>query len=538
MVTSAAAGAPRQQEQLCEGVEAVASPKRSRVRRSSGPLGVASAALLFFGCLVGPRLGQLDDVPFFDEMWRLDLIHSRDVLATSKLIANTTAVPYGWIYANKALIAVFGDSLPVLRLAGLVFWTLALVVLLLTFVRVTAVGSRLRHRPVTVAVVATCATLAVTGSLTELTGYANNYVFDVLLAALLLYASTELDRSRWAFPALLVIIATMPLFTLPALVLLPAAIARAVWWARKVGRPALALLAGASVVSAGTAAVAYVELYRPVVGRPASIAFLADWWRPDRLQSGSGGPLLLGRTASLIRSAIWPGAAGIGHPVLSVVLWTSFVYGLLVLIRWWPWSGVFLASGWVGILLLCATTGAPVTPVRVTVGFYFLVLATVIFGFFAGVAFMTELLTRGRGHQVPFVAIAVSVLAFMWPRLTTPGRLFSLVREFDVVATSRATANLVIAYHFLAQPYADDRLGNGAPPGRFIVLAERHDDRSLYGPLDELVATKLARGGAVWCVVPYALGPVDSDRACRFNLTRQLVRSFHGPQAEVVEYRI
>ena len=126
----------------------------------------------------------------------------------------------------------------------------------------------------------------------------------------------------------------------------------------------------------------------------------------------------------------------------------------------------------------------------------------------------------------------------MWPRLTTPGRLFSLVREFDVVATSRATANLVIAYHFLAQPYADDRLVNGAPPGRFIVLAERHDDRSLYGPLDELVATKLARGGAVWCVVPYALGPVDSDRACRFNLTRQLVRSFHGPQAEVVEYRI
>ena len=538
MVTPAAAGAPRLQEQLCEGLTEVGSPKRSWVWRSRAPLGVASAALLFFACLVGPRLGQLDDVPFFDEMWRLDLIHSSHVLATSKLIANTTAVPYGWIYVNKALIAVFGNSLPLLRLAGLVFWTLALVVLLLTLVRVAAVGSRVRRRLVTVAVVATCATLAVTGSVTELTGYANNYVFDVLFAALLLYASTELDRSRWAFPALLAIIATMPLFALPALVFVPAAIARAVWWARKVGRPALALLAGASVVSAVTAAAVYVALYRPVVGRPASTAFLADWWRFDRLQSGSGGPLLLGRTASVIRSAVLPDGAGIGLSVLSVVLWTSFVYGVLVLSRRWPWYGVFLASGWVGILLLGATTGAPVTPVRVTVGFYFLVLATVIFGFFAGVAFMTELLGRGRGRLVPFVAIAVWVLAFMWPRLTTPGRLFSLVREFDVVAASRATANLVIAYHFLAQPYADDRLINGSPPGRFIVMAERHDDRSLYGPLDELVATKLPHGGAVWCVIPYALGPVDSNRACRFSLTPRLVRSSYGPQAEVVEYRI
>src|SRR5207245_600006 len=129
-------------------------------------LGVASAALLFFGCLVGPRLGQLDEVPFFDEMWRLDLIHSRHVLATSKLIVNTTAVPYGWIYANKALIALFGNSLALLRLTGLVFWALALVVLLLAFVRVAAVGSRLRRWLVTVAVVATCATLAVTGPVT------------------------------------------------------------------------------------------------------------------------------------------------------------------------------------------------------------------------------------------------------------------------------------------------------------------------------------------------------------------------------------
>ena len=176
---------------------------------------------------------------------------------------------------------------------------------------------------------------------------------------------------------------------------------------------------------------------------------------------------------------------------------------------------------------------------RTVVGFYFLVLATVIFGFFAGVAFMIERLARGRGRQVAFVAIAVSALAFMWPRLTTQGSgVLSLVREYDLVATSRARTNLVIAYHFLAQPYADDRLINRAPPGRFVVLAERQHDRSLYRPLDELAATKLPHGGAVWCVIPYALGPVDGNRACRFNVTPQRVRSFHGPQAEVVEYRV
>src|SRR5438128_10032370 len=85
MVTPAAAGAPRLQEQLCEGLTEVGSPKRSWVWRSRAPLGVARAAMLFFGCLVGPRLGQHDDVPCYDEMWRLDPIQRRHVTAPAKV---------------------------------------------------------------------------------------------------------------------------------------------------------------------------------------------------------------------------------------------------------------------------------------------------------------------------------------------------------------------------------------------------------------------------------------------------------------------
>jgi hypothetical protein len=92
----------------------------------------------------------------------------------------------------------------------------------------------------------------------------------------------------------------------------------------------------------------------------------------------------------------------------------------------------------------------------------------------------------------------------------------------------------------MSQFYPHDRLVNGGPQGRnFVVVGERLHQEALYERVDEFVARYLPRGGTLWCVIPYALGPRDSARACAVK--RPGAERFfeeRGRQAFIAGYRI
>jgi hypothetical protein len=510
---------------------------------------LAAVAVLATVGLVAPAWDQLHRQPFFDEMWRINLIDAHDLLATAKTVPNTTAVPYGWIELHRIATAVGGHALRVVRGLDLMLVVGGLVALCAFLLFVGELRPARQPWVWKTAAVIGCALLALTPMLGDLAWYANNYLLDVLVSAALLLTSAALGRGSRAFVAHLAVMALVPLFSLSAVVFLPVALVRAFVWARARGARAVRAVLAAGAASGVVALVSYVVLYHPMVSRPESKAFLASWWHSERLQSGTGDPLLLGRSVTVLRAALLDGVITGPGPVarvlLAVLVLASATVGVVAITRRWRWFAAFLAGGWLGILAIGVATGGPVTPVRVVVGYWIIVALCATFGAAltatTAIAKLVDALgtsETARSGVVASTALLLLVLAVVWPDWSGRYPTFTVVDEIERVAQSPADHNVVLTYHYLSEPYARDRLQERAAPGRFTVVPERLGDHDrLYRPLDARFAA-LPHGTYLWCVVPYAIGPAAATRACRFRGAAPTpVIAYHGPDAEVLAYR-
>jgi hypothetical protein len=510
-------------------------------------LGLAAVAAVVAVIVALQQRGVWRVAYYFDEMWRVDLIHSSNTYQESLL--GTAPLPYGWIYGFK-ILNPFNIGPPGMRAAELILFVGGLVILFLTLIEVTKEGQKRPAIGAVVVALATCATLPLLQIFVHQSRYFNNYLFEVTYSFCLLYACVMLDRSRRAFPALLVLIVLCPLFSLSSLFLLPGVIIRtALWvWSSDERRTRVFAL-GIALGAAGAVLLgAYLGLYRAVTDANPQ---LEGFWASEELGAPRGGPLMLARTLSSIRIGVFSAAGiefdGVGGVLVTSLLIVSAAIGAWTLYRRWPWLMVIIGTGWVTLVMAGVVTSSPVTPIRVTLGYYALVFAVIVFGFFEMVralaAWVAQRVSMPRLQHVAVAAVGVLTLVALWPELRPPvGQVFArgFGRDLDVVANSPSDDNLVLVYHFMSIFYAHDRLANEVDdPSRFTLIPEFRGDDSMYENPDRYVRRHLPRGGIVWCVVPFALGTEVFYEACQFDRDDLVkVDELHGVNAQITGYRV
>jgi hypothetical protein len=207
---------------------------------------------------------------------------------------------------------------------------------------------------------------------------------------------------------------------------------------------------------------------------------------------------------------------GPNEPIAALVMVCLAVVGFIVLGRLWPWYPIAFVSAWL-VAAVASLAGWPMAPDRMNVPILWM------FHTAAVVAVVYVLARFVRNAALVACAGAVLLFAF-WPAPppdVPEAFARGLTSDFDIVASSPNTLNIVVSYHPMSHWYADDRLINDYR-GRdsFSIIREPPNDASpLYDDLTEVVRVAgWAPGTAVWCVVPFEVGPAAGSRACRLGL--------------------
>ncbi len=368
------------------------------------------------------------------------------------------------------------------------------------------------------------------------------YLLEVCFSAALLLGCVLLDANPRVWPPLMAVVIAAPLFTIAPLFLFPSVAVIVVRWAwrdRANGRRRMAGTVVGFVVSGGSALMVYVVAYRPVAKDSIS-----SYWGDTSLAHRPGAVWeLLGRSFRLFRDGLtsWahPSLGDRWHIATLTLCVGCLAAGLWSLGRRWRPLPAVLLSSWATIIFASAVAGWPMTPERVN-------LAVV------GVAWIVTLYGALRVAAVVvrdrlWLTVGASVLAIMavWPTAKTPlfGDAFlrGLTPDLGVIANSPAIDNVVITYHFASRWYAEDALVTQRPGGRrYVLTSETYDDATMYDPVVLAALVDQATSGtAVWCVIPYDIGPDAAERACRVSADlipfietrgeRSLIRGFLVP---------
>ena len=490
-----------------------AAPERVNRSRDQWLLGVGGVLVLvaisvgIVGFVASPGL-RVEF--FFDEAWRADMIRSADPL--SRYRTNNAPTPPLWIVVMRATSAILPDGFAGLRLQNLAYHIALPVLAGVLAGFVTGVERRGR------AMVASAAVCAVTALALTIGGsalYLNDYSFQAVAVAVVVLVCAIADRTgrgrAWAGAG----IVALPLATLGGLVVLPALCA---WWVlagdRPVDRAGWTRRLAVPVASFLVVVVLYVWLYRPQVDQG-----LEGFWAAELLRGGtrSIAAVLVDIPRSLAVNVVPPTVASLRNVAFGLAIITAALAGLPTLSRAWKWLPVVVVSSWPIAILLSAVAGWPATFVRVNLPFAWLWYLSAI----VGVAAVVGRLGRGWATAAYIAVLAAAVVAVP-PRTPASNATFArgLYRDLDTVAASPFEHNVVLSYHFMSHFYTDDRLENMTGEGeRFTVVREMNGDDALYVDTDQqLLDAGWRDGDAVWCVVPYEVGPEASEQACAVTL--------------------
>jgi hypothetical protein len=447
---------------------------------------------------------------FFDEAWRADLIRSAHPLARYR--TNNAPIPPLWIAVLRTTSIVAPDGFAGLRLQNLALAVTFPVSAGILFGVLLGRQDPLRAVPVSAAVTVVCSVvLAVAGVATYLNDYSFQATAVVLVVLLSLLVDRGVIRRGWAAAGIVL----LPTATLGGLVVLPVLF---LWWLRPNGWPVDATTwARRAIVPAVSCAVAltmYLWLYRPQVD-----AGLKGFWGPEILHDGtrSVGTVLVDIPRSVAVRFFpprfdWLGNAGVGLLVMLLAL-----AGLPTLARAWRWMPWIIVTSWPIAAVLSVAVAWPVTFTRVNLPFVWLWYGSAI----VGVGALLAPLLRRRAAPV-YAACALLALVLVPSRLppSNAGYARGLYRDLDVIAASPYAHNVALSYHFMSHFYVDDKLENlSSHPDRFTVVREVNGSDELYNETDQAILDAgWQRGDAVWCVIPYEVGPDTADRACHVTL--------------------
>lgn len=476
---------------------------------------------------------------WFDEMWRLDILRRSDWRAA--YAAEATPLPPLWFLTLRLLLSpIHLGPVAVRTLAGIL--VLLAPVSLATFTALTFRENRIVG---VAAVAAGCAASALVmgGRFTaEIFSYVNSYAFESGMIIGTIALAVAADRRRPLPWSLRIALVLLPTATIGGLLLVPglglALLHRALFAAED--RPAalkvLAATVGASVVSM---IATYFFMYRAPLGRDST----AEYFTGDRFTGR------LADVPSAIHAlAITPLEANLRAGAAPWVLILTLI-GLLVVARRQPVAVAALLPALPLCLLASWLTGFPATANRVNMPLVLFVVLLFAIGAIATSEMALSWLPRRSGMLVG--AGGVALLAAWWwtPQIDEPPYrgLRGLRQDMIPIANTPYEKNIVVSYHWMTKWTAHDLLLNGEvnPRATFRFVSEVRDLSVEYIALEQPIYTDLSRAvatairepedAAVWCIIPYDIGPEATEKSCHLDdMRRQRVLVKHGERAEIV----
>ena len=514
-------------------VETEARPRRWANRRGhSAGIILVVAAVLATSRVLGPKL-SLDW--WYDEMWRVDLMRRDEWRAA--FVAEATPLPPVWFFLGRAVLRpVYLGAATVRGLAGVLVATAplaagALASVILRREPADRIGPAVAGGGVAFAVMA--------GPFSaEIFSYLNNYAFEagVTIAAVAAVAAAPRDRPLTG--SVMATIIALPASTIGGLVLLPGIGVALAWRAVRLEgvarQTAVRRLAVTAVSSGAVALGTYLFMYRAALGRDST----ADFFVQERFSGGiTDVPLATWRLAEgIVHANAW-------YPTWLTVMLTAI--GAVVVSRRQPWLVPTLAAGMVGVIAASATTGFPAAANRVHAPLILLLSSLTAIGAIAPVLAIRSRAQWSAALASAGSALAIAALIHWAPQDDEPPwkGLRGITQDIEPIITTPYDRNIVVSYHWMTRWTVHDRLVNGPSPPNvsYRLLGERRLgtensprlDQPVYERLPKLVAA--SPDWAVWCVLPYDMGPEAFGRACGLEGSgRRRLVARHGPRAEVV----
>jgi hypothetical protein len=269
------------------------------------------------------------------------------------------------------------------------------------------------------------------------------------------------------------------------------------------------------VGSAGVALALYELLYRPVVDHE-----IRRYWADATLRESSLDSVLRTSWGRLMQASISDAVnvfpSGYNGPLAVVLIVGLAVTGFILLGRLWVWFPIAFVSAW-ATAAVASLAGWPMTPERVNLPVLWMFHS-------AAVVAVLYLVARLVRHPALVLGIGAMLLWAFWPAPPPHGAepfARGLTSDLDVIAASPDNRNIVVSYHPMSHWYADDRLVTAYHgPDTFTIVREPwHDAGPLYDHADDAVrAAGWRPGTAVWCVIPFEVGPEAGSRACHIGL--------------------
>ena len=472
--------------------------------------GTALGALLIM-VAIGRRSLALDF--YFDEMWRYDMV--RDANPRARALLHDTPIPPGWLYAMHYVLAPLTSSRSLARLATLVPSAIGLAVLADALRMVAQRAGAIRQQAGLIGALSVWLACGIP-AIAAVNLYFNNYGTEILAGALLIWAAARVELRGASATLLLALAVTIPLFAHGALLMLPAILV--LWYRGQVTVSARsAIIAGAAAVT--TSLVSWMLFYRPLPEGE-----LVDFWSSEKVGAGGGWPFVRHFSRQLSDALVPSGGDGVGIWLLVVVV-VALTAGAIIVARSCPSLLVFVAVGQTGAIGASIVLSWPATPVRVNIAFVAPIATLIPFG----ALMLIRRSLHSRVHATTLIPIAViTAFAFaapqMWPTSTsnnaTSTATFArgLTNDLQLLASRSGSHVVVVAYHPMSHWYADDVFRHNPPHQMDVDILRDSSDGAVYSDIDRLVGELLRPGTDVWCIIPYEVGPENSQQACRLTL--------------------
>jgi hypothetical protein len=219
------------------------------------------------------------------------------------------------------------------------------------------------------------------------------------------------------------------------------------------------------------------------------------------------------------------------HTVIStcfdLIILFCFVVGLIFTYQHMRKLCFIFISSLLFSVLLSWKLSFPFGFIRTNYAYFWVVL----YIFFLGASYCVLKLSGYLKLNKIAVATALIILLFpikLIPDFNDSDAAFAMGIEKDLfaIADSSHKNNLILSYHFMSKYYTNYYLNNYYPSeGKFYqIVPESHADhngrenrKEIYDNVNNLVS-KYENIDAIWCIMPFAMGPKDHARACKITL--------------------
>lgn len=463
---------------------------------------------------------------YFDEAWRVDLIRSS--WSFDRYFQNNAPLPPGWIVLNWFVFGLLPQTNEALRVVAaapaVAAWLLIADVLRRRFTPLFSLpvnGSLLAIFTIVVALLLPAQA--------QIVAYLNNYSFEMMLAAALIWAAERIDRGEYRHSVVIIIaiaalgpfVSLAPLFLLGPVVLLALVSVRGhrrIWIAAAVG------------VGGAVLALTYALFLRPVSKREIyGAATIDEFWASDSMAS-LGWREAARYWAASVRNALIPFDERSNLLMLTLIA----IFGAVGAILMWRAFRFWIIAAISTQLIIIAASFAVNWAIgigRLNTAVNFLIVLLFPLGLAASVIWVATSVAQrllgnrrdsSRATALGTLVAALVVAISIWPtemQINAANNIVfarGITGDLSKVAEAAEPGDVVLGFHFMSSWYINDRLVTDGDVPVIILDELRYGERVVDEP-EALIDAFAPDARRIWCVFPYELGPEGVERRCNLS---------------------